>query len=201
MLFRLSLFSFLPLPLLFALLMGAICAQPYQPGNTRALLDMSAFGIQPGLTTLRQIRTIIPNHPWMHTTRFSRGMENGSGYLQWTWSGQQPSHIDARRQGSMWIQGGRVQWIDIATTIPYGDVWLSLPPPMDTTAFPVASRPPRAQYYAHYLEGTIRLRTEVDCPLHPAVFWTAPVIVRMQAGAQTIASAGEGKILPTWGHC
>ncbi len=198
MLFRLTLFT-LPLLLLFALVIGAIRWQPYQPGDARALLDMP--GIQPGITTILQLESFARSHPWIQAARFSRGMEIDSGYLQWTWSGQQPSYIDSRREGSMWVQGGRVQWIDIQTVIPYGDVWLSLPPPLETTVYSIATTPPRAQYHAHYVEGTLRIRTELRCPLHLSAFWAAPVIVRLQAGAQTIAAGGGGRALPVWGRC
>jgi hypothetical protein len=200
MLFRLIALS-LPLPFALALVIGAICAQPYQPGDARALLDAPALGIQPGITSLLQLETIARGHPWIASARFSRGMEIDSGYLQWSWSGAQPGYIDAAREGALWVQAGRVQWVDIPTIIPFGDVWLTLPPPLETTVYAMATSPRRAQFHAHYEEGLVRVRTELACPLRAAAFWHAPVIVRFQAGAQTMAEGVGGRGLPTWGVC
>lgn len=188
------------LPLLFAGALAAIHAQPHGDAALRSFLteaDCAApcfIGIQPGVTSLNDIESILDNHPWIARYHFARGMALDSGFLSWTWSGTQPAFIDDGIEGKLWVQEARVQWLEVATRFSFGDLWLMARPDGGHTAT-VSVEPRRLYHEAGY--GRMVARTEVICPLQPTSFWIAPVVIRANSGSTT----DERYALPDWQRC
>ena len=135
-----------------------------------------------GVTDLPALQAILDNHPWVEHYRLARGMALDSGFLAWTWSGAQPTFIDGRIDGKLWLEDAHVQWLEVATRFSFGDLWLMQRPDGGHTAT-VSVDPRRIYHEAGF--GQMIARTEIVCPLQPTSFWVAPVVLRALDGSAT----------------
>lgn len=194
--------------------LAVIRAQPYDDDNLRALFDsglgtgMSAgdncaapkpapclLGIQPGVTDLTTVETLLEAHPWIGVIRYARGMAMNSGFLLWTWSGAQPAFIDGGVDGKLWIQNGRVQWLEVATRYRFGDLWL-INSPQNGRIYPQSVEPRQVSQQLDY--DRIVARSEAPCPLSPETFWRARLVFRLLDEAPDVS---PGYALPRWRGC
>lgn len=126
-----------PPVLLFALVMGAIRAQPH---TDSIIMDYAQptdcappcfMGLRPGVTTRAEAYNILWRHQWV------RNVFEHNDHMHWTWSGQQPDYIDGAVRGRANLTFGAmmggdtqtIQQIRVQTTIPTGDGLLTLGEP------------------------------------------------------------------------
>ncbi|MFN8565471.1 MAG: hypothetical protein U0703_28445 [Anaerolineae bacterium] len=185
---------------LFAGALAALHAQPYDDTDLRAFLDSGCAapcfaGIQPGVTDIAAAQMILRDHPWVGGLRFSRGMALDSGMMSWSWSGAQPDFIDPTVDGKLWLQAGRVEWVEVATRFAFGDLWL-LRTPQSGRISPQSVEPRQVSHLVDY--DRLEARSQVLCPLLPDGFWRARLVFRV-LGAQPPESVGYQ--LPRWRGC
>ncbi|MBW4439209.1 MAG: hypothetical protein KME04_18865 [Pleurocapsa minor GSE-CHR-MK-17-07R] len=136
-------------------------------------LDISA-----GDMSMPQALDLLEASPWVERIYYSRGMDIDSGYLQWDWSGAQPAYINANRRGSLWFSQGLVQWVEIGTTLRFGDVWVALDRPQYGRVRTSSASDGRLFQVATYYDGGLSTRLDLRCPLDASRFWRAPVVLR-----------------------
>ena len=139
------------------------------------------LGLRPGWTDIDEAAALLAAHPWAKHVHYTRGLELDTGYLRWEWTGAQPAGIDAGQPGSVYIQRGFVQWVDIATTPPFATFWQMLGPPDSGRVHPLSGMPARVFQVVTYDRALLALRTEILCPADRARYWRAPVVVRFNS--------------------
>lgn len=175
------------LTVLFAGVVAFVRAQATPDDSARTFLSSGGascissapcfLGIQPGETRASDAFILLEHHEWVGELYLYRGMESDSGFLQWTWSGAQPSYIDDTNRASLWFQGGIVDWVRVDLNLTFGDIWLLLDAPQTGRIHMVSSVPARAYQLVNYLNGGLQVRTEFLCPLRLTAFWGAAVQV------------------------
>lgn len=133
-------------------------------------------GIRPGETTAADAILALRSHPWVEGPTYLQGMGLATASVVWAWSDETPPEIDRERQGVLWIQSGTVKRIDIATTLPYGRLWL-FDRPRRGALFGAPVQPRRVYHLAAYLGTGLQLRVAFICPVPPVEFWNAPAIL------------------------
>jgi hypothetical protein len=173
--------------LLFALFSMAR-ARPITTGEFFTLISPSAdcggicpLAINPGSMTSSQAVRALEDSSWVADIVVTRGMEMDSGYIQWTWNGEQPAYFDTARQGSIWFQHGVVQRVEMSTRIPFGELWLHTGIPQTGRLHGMSVTPPRMYQMVTYERGALSVRTEISCPLRLTAYWFAPVILRVNS--------------------
>lgn len=139
------------------------------------------LGLRPGWTDLDEAADMLTAHPWATGVHYTRGMELDSGYLRWEWTGAQPAEIDAARPGSVWIQRGFVQWVEIATRYPFGTLWQMLGPPQSGRVHTTSAMPERMFQVTTYDRAMLSARTEIFCPANRARYWRAQAVIRFNS--------------------
>lgn len=180
----------------FALLIGAV----YRPdnGRLRALLSPSDgcsapcfMGVRLGNAVSSQTIPILQRHPWVdqvypHLDGF---------YWDWSWSGQQPAFVDARRRGFL---GSRAVFDDtyntmyVATSLTLAEVVLALGEP-DYSSFSPSDRV-RSRVMLHsvvYLDLGLQADGYIDCPIRLSRLRDMPVILNWHSDLALMATAGD----------
>jgi hypothetical protein len=94
----------------------------------------------------------------------------------WTWSGTQPSWIDATERGVLTMDGKSVQYIRIRTNLKFGDVWLALGAPEQNIIRLAAFNMRAVEQVAFYFGGNVRVvRNPMNCHLPVTDYWNQPV--------------------------
>lgn len=156
------------LTLVFALLIGAIRAQPYNDGDLRVLLGEGECwqDICIDVTSTEDALRVLQAHPWVGEV-FER-----SPYISWSWSGSQPRLINSAEAGLLEATGGVVRRLRVQTIIPFGDIWIALNRPNDALLVrPVSSY--SVYQIAFYENEGFRAITTIRCPIDPDPFWQA----------------------------
>lgn len=156
------------------------------------------LGIIPGETSLENAGRILNDHPWVADYQLSRSVTADSGYLIWRWSGTQPAVIDDRQEAALWVEDGRVEWLQVTTRIPFGDVWLWLGKPSSGYIWYVELTAERIFQRMYYADDAMLVEFDVLCPTHLRGFWRAPVRLRYGVLPADDAQAYQ---TPRWGTC
>ncbi len=146
------------------------------------------MGIQPSVTTTDEVDALFRRNVWVEQFFYTRGMAVGSGMIRWTWSGAQPGFIDARIDGTMWIEDGRVLWIEIPTRVRMGEMWFIYPPERGA-AFTTSAAPPRLIYWGLSVDNILQLRLIVTCPSRVGQLWNTTVLFRVGALESALMNA------------
>ena len=172
---------------LFTGVVAFVRAQPIPDNGARGFLIADGvacvseapcfLGIQPGATSADDAFALLDDHAWVDQFYRHRGMESDSGLVQWTWSGEQPDYIDGSKPGALWFQHSVVSWVEIDLNLTFGDIWLLFDAPQTGRIHPMATTPVRAFQLVAYGNGGLQVRSEFECPLRLASFWSAAVRV------------------------
>jgi hypothetical protein len=152
----------------FALLVGAIRAQPYDDKGLHLLLAEGECwqGICVDVSRRDDVLRTLESHPWVGEI-FETDL-----HISWRWSGSQPSMIDASQDGLLRITGGIVRQIRVRTHLRFGDVWMALDRPDGAVLVRPVSRYSVYQMALYELEG-LQAITTINCPIDPDSFWMA----------------------------
>ncbi len=119
----------IPLLLGFVVVMLFIHAQPYDDSKLREFLtppqgcSSSCFmGIQPGVTTVEEAVAILKSHEWVEEVHSDRAKANDS-YVEWSWSGLQPSITSISNNPYLFGHNGIVTNINIPLSLPMAEIW------------------------------------------------------------------------------
>ncbi|MCC6613948.1 MAG: hypothetical protein IT320_10750 [Anaerolineae bacterium] len=196
---------FLLLVLVFALLVAGVQLLPHETGDLDTLLPDAdncalpcALGIIPGVTSLDEAGRILNDHPWVADYQLSRSITVDSGYLIWRWSGEQPTYIDGDEEAALWVDNGRVEWMQVTTHLPFGDLWLRLGTPSGGYVWYVELTAERIFQRMYYKAYDLLVEFDVLCPTRLDGFWSAPV--RLRYGVQP-ADDAQAYQTPRWGAC
>ena len=120
--------------LLFCVLLLLIHAQSYDDSEFRVFLipaddcpSPCFMGIRPGTTTLGDAVAILQSHKWVKTVLASAPDPRASQHIYWQWRDDAPLFVQSgklRNGGTLYVQQGIVQNIDVMTGIPLGTAWL-----------------------------------------------------------------------------
>jgi hypothetical protein len=143
------------------------------------------LNISAGDMSMPDALALLETSPWVQRIYFHRGMDMDSGYLYWDWSGAQPGYVDGGRRGSLWFSSGRVQWVEIGTTLRFGDVWAALDQPQNGRVRTSSAADGRLFQIATYYEGGLSTQIDLYCPLDAASFWRARVVLRSNGAAES----------------
>ncbi|MBI1257860.1 MAG: hypothetical protein GC204_10350 [Chloroflexi bacterium] len=87
-------------------------------------------GIRPGVTTFNQALGILHTHPWVNEVSevyaSPKSVASGTILIYWTWRDAYPYGGRATPQGIAVTDQGVVVQLYLTTTIPFGDLWLTL---------------------------------------------------------------------------
>jgi hypothetical protein len=152
----------------FALLVGAIRAQPYDDGELHVLLgDGECWqGICVGVSRRDDVLRTLEAHPWVGEI-FQTDL-----HISWHWSGIQPRLIDDSQDGLLRVTGGVVRQVRVRTLVPFGDIWVSLDQPDAALLVRPVSRFSVYQIAMYEREG-VQAITTISCPTNPDAFWKA----------------------------
>lgn len=151
------------------------------------------LGVQPGISTVGETMSHLREHPWVSEVRqFAPG--NGFSRIAWDWSGEQPSVIDASREGRMtfyWvdeftyrqqISDRLIETITIHTHMRMYSLQTVLG---DTNSGAVSFRPGGNLAYTITYDipgGVTNLYAEFSCPLYMMQYWDARARITMTIG-------------------
>ncbi|MFN8530225.1 MAG: hypothetical protein U0670_16620 [Anaerolineae bacterium] len=128
---------------LFALLIGAICAQPYvPPADARALTAFLSdcdsppclLGISIG-TPAGEAMARLRAHPWVELVWQESMTDGRHAWISWRWSAAAPGWLERRaRDGMLDVALFQAEFpitgIHTRIRLSYGDLWLALPHPI-----------------------------------------------------------------------
>ncbi len=180
---------------LFATTIGLIRAQPYDDHGLRAFFMPPANcpqpcwqGISPGSTSGTDAYRLLNRQPWVDEIDLYIDLNA----LAWTWSGTHPAWINANERGVISIDGRGVQYIRIATTLTFADVWLAFgKPDRNRVRFTGLSAMTSLEHTAAYLGGSLyAVGAPMGCEFPMREYWERPVaIVLDNPNANRFASA------------
>lgn len=162
------------------------------------------MSITPGDTSSEDALGILDTHPWVESFVRSRGMEQDSAIIRWSWSGSQPALIDGRREGQLWMQGGEVRWIEIGLNRRQGDLFLMAGAPQAGGLHTVSARAVGGYVTSVYADGRAVARGQLVCPVRLWQFWQMPLTLRLNNALHAEAvlrSETNTFSLPIWGRC
>ena len=154
---------------LFTICIGLIQAKPFDPIHLQATLVGDAnctqpcwHLIRPGHTTAAEALALLQADTWVrHIVREDQRIE-------WAWSGQQPSLVNASQPGWLTLDNEVVSGINIPTTISMGDLYFLLGTPFwKSTHRSQGVAEVRLSYPHVYLS----LRVITRCPTTRSIFW------------------------------
>ena len=159
-------------------------------------------GIQPGVTTIDEAVAFLA------ADRTIADYQLTPGKLSWWWNGDQIAALDSsgrafhgRMEYAIANGEDRISSIVLDTTIPLGDVQLTLGSPDSITLHTVrpqdASQRSGVIYVAHY--DALAVFTLLDCPLSVDDFWRSSAYIAF--GRPTLSFEGETfelHALPDW---
>lgn len=160
------------------------------------------FAVREGGLPLSDALDVLRDHPWITNVRLSRGMAMDTGMLTWDWTGAQPTYVVPNSVGEMWVERGRIAYIEVNTYFTLGEVWLHQPPQRGVVIRMGTSDPRMVQRLTY---AKLLIYSESPCPLTPRDYWGSRVSIRISAPAssartQQFAPGGE-RIPPLWGGC
>ena len=214
---RILLVSILFLTLLFAVCITLIHAQPYDDSELRAFLtppegcpvpcfmNIFANGYL-NATTVDESIVTLESHDWVGELDVTNvpNSQKWYGTISWTWSGLQPSLIDDRMPGILYLEDSSFTGIATATNIgleirlSLGDIFMVLGKP-DESWFgfdPNGSYPPI--HMAVYEHLGIQLWNQVDCPLNITNLASKPLHVSNGYYLDTIMRHQNGSVFPNY---
>jgi len=178
----------------FSLLISAVVAFAYDDAY---FADLSAFlastgecpapcimGIRPGQTTLPEAVTLLESHEWVDDVRaYVGGRSQDVWLICWSWSGEQPTFINAdayvspclhTQRGALTIAG-----ISIPAAISFGEVWL-LYEPEQIMLTDFTNVKAEAYYTGVYLRNTLYVTASpLTCPIDVSDIWDKQTIVEI----------------------
>jgi hypothetical protein len=195
---RILLKSIVLFVLLFVSMVGLIRAQPYDDGDLRAFLFADTctvpcfMGIQPGVTTTQEAYNLLARHPWVADVTAHYWFSGPrSSLFSWSWSGQQPTLINATAPGIFSTEDNIVDIIQVPTTITLGAMWLYKQPEIGM----IATEPGEMSYSAIYFQGALEVKTVMLCPLQVGTFWQSQAQIQLDIHSGVEPGAFE---LPGW---
>jgi hypothetical protein len=160
---------------IFLVSIGLIRARPYDDGLRTSLnlppanCTMPCWsGIHPGMSTEAAVE-ILRHHPWVDQMR-------GISFMRWTWSGQQPTWIDASRPGAVSSHYGEVTQISIPTKLSMGDFWLMFDQVERGVIFD-AGLSGMVYNFVNVRDGLFWIKTDLNCPIQAQEFWNASTLI------------------------
>lgn len=170
----------LPLTLLFAACIGLVHAQPYDDHALRELFTppdgcpMPCFmSIRPGVTTAEDAATILRAHEWVSEATVLYNRSGQIYVIQWSWSGTQPRLVDTSKQAHLYARDNIVTSITAPTTVPFGDIWLTLGKPDRGGAGGNASSV--LFQNVGYLSRSVSAQSMIACPARMQTVMATPV--------------------------
>lgn len=85
------------------------------------------MGIHPGMTPVTDAIYILQNHHWVEKIIIQTPDPSASQQINWHWRDDAPPFVRSdklRNWGTLYVQTGIVQNIDVMTGIPFGSAWL-----------------------------------------------------------------------------
>jgi hypothetical protein len=180
---RLILFLSVPLSLVFTAAVLLIHAQPYDDPDLRAVITLSDkchtpcfLDIQPGVTTIDEAISILQNHQWVKTVMAMAPDRLATQHIYWEWRDDAPAFIQSGKPhsgGSLFVNYGIVQNVEVSTGIPLGTVWLWRGAPEQFTTLaqtggPIGRPPPPRPLT--YIYNDMILIGSTDCTAF-SYFW------------------------------
>lgn len=154
------------LSLIFTAALLLIRAQPYNDSELRTFLspseDCSApcfMGIRPGVTTVGDAVAILKSNQWVEAILIAAPDPGASQLITWRWRKDAPLFVQSsklRNGGTLYVQQGIVQNINVMTGISVGTAWLRWGAPekytsLTQTGGPVGGPiPPRPLTYVYH---------------------------------------------------
>lgn len=131
---RLVIFLSVILSVVFSAAVLLIHAQPYDDPDLRAVITLSDkcqtpcfLGIQPGVTTIDEAMRILQTHQWVKTVMAMAPDRLATQHIYWEWRDDAPALVQTgypHSGGSMFVNNGIVQNVEVSTGIPLGTVWI-----------------------------------------------------------------------------
>lgn len=154
-----------------------IHARPVDDAPLRALLlppDCPApclLGIQPGITTMREARDQLSQHPWIASA------EPSSGFIDLYWNGSQPAFINTSPPSYIWGDAV-VERVRIYTRLPLAEIQLllGLPP---AGAIRRTTTPRGMRHNIFYPRLGLEVSSFAVCPVQAAAIWRSPVVLQV----------------------
>lgn len=163
---RILIITGLSLSVFFTAALLLIRAQPYDDSELRAFIvpsdgcDAPCFiGIRPGVTRVGDAIAILESHQWVETVLMVAPDPRASQRINWQWRDDAPFFVQSgklRNGGTLFVQQGIVQNIDVMTGIPLGTLWLRWGIPEKYTSLaqtggPIGGPlPPRSLTYVYH---------------------------------------------------
>lgn len=173
---RLWLTVSMPLVLLLALSLAAIHSQPANATDAQAFFDTVEpcdqpcfLGIQPGVSSAGGALVLLGASDWVGA------IQDVDNALTWTWSGQQPSLIDATAVGRLILDDhGRVAAVFVQTVIPLQRIWLQLGIPQK--GYALYQSDAMLNFNVYDALG-MTLLANTPCPADTIAFLSTPVLL------------------------
>ena len=118
----------------FAVVIVLIRTRPYDNRDLRTFFSMEDChhpcwqNIRPGSTTVDEAISILEADLWVSN------VEQSTNRVLWSWSGEQPTLINADAQGMLIVDGFRVVSVHVPLNASFGDLLLSFGQPDWTSA-------------------------------------------------------------------
>lgn len=174
---RLLLYTF-PITMLFAGVMVAIRAHPYQDDGLRAFLLPENCpapcwqGIRPGRMDVKTALDILRSHAWIR--RVDTSLYDGfRGWITWDWNGHEPAWLLPSERDNLWIDQNLVVNVSLMTSLRFGDLWLALGMPDWTNSYYTRSRDVM-RVFNGYADETLVVIFEIRCNQGLGGLWFAP---------------------------
>ena len=181
---RLALFGVV----LCSVVLVLIRAHPYDDREVRKLLlsdDCTSpcfLGIRPGVTTLHEAINLLRISQWVQTETISYSEADYGGGAVWSWNRQAAPALSNKQSSLISRLDNGVQLVDllyISTTIPIGDIYLTLGA-TSYTGTGDTGMPHEAYVALFYLEQGISIWSNVSCPIQNHTLWIEPVDVQLR---------------------
>lgn len=170
--------------ILFAVMIGAIRAQPYEDENLRAFLQPTGcampclMGMQPGVSLRADAAAALSARGWISSNTLIT-TEMGHQAMYWHGAGDADDL-------SLHFRRDRLEGIELHSSIPLGEIVLALGKPDRLTVIGV----PVDQYYGSNFNVTLLIHAAIyerlglvavsflSCPPSPAELWNTPSLIR-----------------------
>jgi len=168
------------LPILFALPILIIHAQPYDDRATRALITGDCrqpclMGIRPGTTIMEGAVYTLQAHDWVANqadefpapVRYALlyGIPLPRTLIHWRWSATQPGWIDGAQNGTLIVEDNDVWELTVDTHLSLGEILLAFGDPDEARFMTTGTQAGRQfEYTAWYASERMLIRSEGRCP-------------------------------------
>ena len=197
------------LSMVFTAVVLLIHTQPYDDLELRTLLKSSDscdtpcfMGIRPNVTTVNEAIKILQNHSWVQKIFIQSTDPLASQRINWHWRDDAPPFVQSARLrsgGTLFIQDGIVQNIDVMTGIPFGSAWLRWGRPEQYTLLTQLGGPiggPRPPRPLTYIYQDIIVISWMDCADFRR-FWNAKIEMIFGSPATWLQGVSTFPFLPS----